>query len=372
MTGDLVAFPAAVHAGIWKVFPAVVLVCAAAFGGCGSREAGETGLNQTAEKLSFSSRVETDSASGKQVVVLRQEGGHALEARICPGAGANLFSLVFDEVPLILGPESLATFDGSEYGMPVLYPTPCRIPWGKFSFEGRSFDFGVNREDTWIHGLVRATAWEYAEPTSDSLGARVTVTLDFFPDGPLYKKFGYDHSLSLEYSLDRWGLKISYAVKNRGAERLPFGLGFHPYFNYPGSRDEVYLSVPAKGRMEMTDLVPTGAIDKLEGLYDLTQPRQVAGLKLDDVFVGMVPERPAVLEWRSSGVRLTLTSSAEFTHLIVYDQPENSFFCVENLTCSPDAHNLYAKGFAEESHLLIVPPGGESRGWVQYVIEGIK
>ena len=356
----------------WMSIPALALFLVFALNGCGRRESGQTEPGRTMEKLSFSAAVETDSASGKQVVVLRREGGHTLEARICPAAGANLFSLVYEGVKLILGPQSLAAFNGSEYGIPVLYPTPCRIPQGKFSFEGSKFDFGVNREDTWIHGLVREAIWEYSELVSDSLAARVTMTIDFSPGGPLYNKFDFEHSLSLEYSLDRWGLKISYAVKNRSAERLPFGLGFHPYFNYPASRDEIYLTVPATGRMEMTELVPTGIITKLEGMYDLSQPRQVSSLKMDDVFTGMLPERPAVLEWRSSGVRLILTASKEFTHLIVYDQPENSFFCVENLTCAPDAHNLYAKGFAGESHLLIVPPGGESRGWVQYAIEGMK
>ena len=100
-------------------------------------------------------------------------------------------------------------------------------------------------------------------------------------------------------------------------------------------------------------------------------PRKANALHFD-VFTGMVPEKPAVIEWRESGVKLTLRASSEFTHMIVYDQPENPFFCVENLTCSPDAHNLYAKGFPEESGLKIVPPGGKSTGWVHYVVEGRK
>jgi len=42
-----------------------------------------------------------------------------------------------------------------------------------------------------------------------------------------------------------------------------------------------------------------------------------------------------------------------------------------NLTASPDAHNLFAKGFEKESGLIVVPPGGESRGWVRYALEKI-
>ncbi len=89
----------------WMAISALALFLVFALGGCRSREPKKPALNQTPERLSFSSRVETDSSSGKKVVVLRLEGGHELEARICPEAGANLFSLVFDGVKLILGPE---------------------------------------------------------------------------------------------------------------------------------------------------------------------------------------------------------------------------------------------------------------------------
>ena len=44
-------------------------------------------------------------------------------------------------------------------------------------------------------------------------------------------------------------------------------------------------------------------------------------------------------------------------HLICYSPAGKPFVCVENLSCAPDAQNLYAKGFAELSGLSIVAPG---------------
>jgi aldose 1-epimerase len=339
--------------------------------GCGRKD---TGTQAPATgKFTYNFRVEKDSQSGHTVVALVRQGGkRSLEARIAPYAGANLFGFSYGKTELILGPASLEKFDGSRFGTPVLYPTPCRIPGGKFTFLGRKFDFGINRNDTHIHGLVRSQPWQYETPRVDENGVSFCTWVDFAPGSPLYKKFGYDHTLSLVYSLDERGLRIAYEVANRASEPLPYGFGFHPYFNYPGAREEVFLKVPAAGYMVMENLIPTGGIEKLAGKYDLRLPARVADVVLDDVFTGMVPDHPATIEWRASGVRLTLEASRQFTHLIVYDQPENAFFCVENLTCSPDAHNLYAKGFPEESGLKIAPPGGKSTGWVHYVVEELK
>jgi len=147
----------------------------------------------------------------------------------------------------------------------------------------------------------------------------------------------------------------------------------HPFFNFPGPRREVYLSVPAGQHMELENLVPTGRLLQVEGTsYDLRQPRSMAELTVDNVWFGMKTEQPAYIEYRQAGIRLTLKASEEFTHLVVYVQPENPFACVENLTSCPDAQNLYSRGFEEESHLLVVPPNGVSRGWIHYVIEPLE
>jgi len=53
--------------------------------------------------------------------------------------------------------------------------------------------------------------------------------------------------------------------------------------------------------------------------------------------------------------------------MVVYTQ-QPAFFCVENQTCSTDAHNLYARGLKDISHLLTVRPGSKDTGWVHYLL----
>lgn len=315
---------------------------------------------------------EQDPRIGGQAVVLRCDGAHTLEARIAPSAGANLYSLSYDSRELIYLPDTLSVFDGSRYGTPVLYPTPCRIPGGKFTFGGENFDFGINRDDTHIHGLVRDAEWQWEPPVVEGNEAVFSAWIDFEPDTPLYVKFPFRHRLILTFALHAEGLKISFAVKNRDSRPLPFGLGFHPYWNYVGGREDIWLSAPVSDRMELENLTPTGRLIPVTGTtFDISHPVEVYRIRMDDVFYRMEPGLTALIDHRRSKTQLTLNVSRQFGHLIVYAQPENPFFCVENLTASPDAHNLHARGFPDESGLIAVPPHSETSGWIEYVVETV-
>ncbi len=312
---------------------------------------------------------ETLQSGGKTVVMLKRGGEAALAVEICPEAGANMFSMVYDGRELIQGPENMGEFDGGSRGTPVLYPAPNRVAGGKFSFEGRSFDWGINDKDRFLHALVRDVPWKFEIGPASEDGISVECWIDFTPGTELYEKFAFEHRLSLIYSLDEQGVMVRYRVQNRDERTLPFGFALHPYFNFLGSRESAILRVPAQAHMEAIDLMPTGKLEPLAGApFDITEPTPVPELVLDDVYWGMQQEQPAWIEYREAGIRVELASSAEFTHMVVYIQPRNNFFCVENQTCSTDAHNLHARGLTEESNLLLAGAGETSEGWIHYRI----
>ncbi|MBN1422590.1 MAG: aldose 1-epimerase [Planctomycetes bacterium] len=295
-----------------------------------------------------------------------------IAAWIAPAAGANLFRLMIGGTDLLRHPASLRDLPGAGYGNPILYPTPNRIRGGVFRFRGREFRFNdPGRTGNFIHGLVNRIAWSYEPPRAAADGADVRMSLEIEPGHPIHAKFPYRHTLSMTYSLARDGVRCAFRVENRDAEALPFGLGFHPYFLYLGERKDTRLCVPARRRMQATpDLLPTGVLEPLDGAaFDLREPRSLEGVVLDDVFWGLEPARPAWFESASAGIRVTFQATDAFTHMVVYSPPGRPFFCVENQTCSTDAHNLHERGLTEEAHLLVVPPGGKAEGSVTYRIE---
>jgi aldose 1-epimerase len=317
--------------------------------------------------------VETDVRSGLKVVVLKYADparpGMGLECRIAPEAGSNLDSLKVDGTELLVQPEKLG-LPALRYGCPILFPTPNRVRDSKFTFDGQSYSFKANERTHFIHGLVHSLKWNIRNPSADSKSAWVETFLDWDSGVPDFGLFPIKHRLTMKFALNSQGVKLSFMVDNHDQKRLPFGLAFHPWFQILGSRAETYLRVPAQKHMEAEGLLPTGNLEDLDGSpYDLRVPVSLANLRLDDVYWGMLPEQTPGYEARDKGLKVTLGASKEFTHMVVFTPLGKPFFCMENQTCSTDAHNLHARGLQKEANLLIVDPGKSLSGWLYVKVE---
>jgi aldose 1-epimerase len=298
------------------------------------------------------------------VVVLR---GPAIEARVAPDVGGNLFSLRSGDDEILVQPEKLADLAQNRTGTPILFPTPNRVRDAAFEFEGRRFEFEANSGKNFIHGLVRQRPWQHGAPKASARGASVEVWIDWDDAQPQFARFPIRHRLLVTYTLVRDGVRIAYRVDNRDQQRLPFGFGLHPWFRVPGERKDVALQVPAARVMEAVDKLPTGKLLPVAGTrHDLRKPVPLEALDLDDVYFGLAPSALPAFEWRDRGLRVTLGASREFTHLVVYTPPGKPFFCMENQTSSTDAHNLHGRGLRNEAHLIVVEPGKSARGQIDW------
>jgi aldose 1-epimerase len=331
--------------------------------------------NAKMSKSAFSAEVERDTKTGWNIVVLKYSspGAEKLEARIVPDAGSNLYSLKVGGTELLVQPAEWGVTPSLRYGFPVLFPTPNRVRDSKFTFDGQTYTFAPNERTNFIHGLVHMLPWQSAAPSSDADSASVETFLDWDSRQKGFGSFPIQHRLSLRFALDAHGVKLTFTVQNRDDKRLPFGLGFHPWFQILGSRAETYVCVPAQKHMQAEGLLPTGKLETLDGSpYDLRKPVSLEQLKLDDVYWGLNPDAAPRYEARDKSIRVTLIGSSEFTHMVVYTPAERPFFCMENQTCSTDAHNLHSRGLAKEAHLLIADKGKSISGWVYVKVERTK
>jgi len=292
--------------------------------------------------------------------------GRTVIARIVPAGGSNLVSLEVDGTEMLRTPPKISQAAGVGYGIPILYPTPNRVRDSRFMFDGRTFQFKPNERSNFIHGLVNRAEWKADPPVMRSDGVSLKTYIDFDQKSPNFSLFPILNRLTMTYALATDGILMGFAVENRDGRPLPFGFGLHPYFRILGDRGQTYLQVPAERHMEAEGLLPTGKLQSLEGApFDLRQPTSLADLKLDDVYWGMVPERPAGYEFRDRGIRVTLEASELFTHAVVYTPQGRPYFCIENQTCSTDAHNLHGQGFEREAHLIVLKPGESATGSVR-------
>jgi aldose 1-epimerase len=312
-------------------------------------------------------KMATDAESGLQTIGVAR-GDTAI--KVAPEAGANVFSIRFKGIELLKQPKSLKDLPGFMYGVPVLYPTPNRVRGGVFTFGGQKFSFPPNDHGNFLHGLVHSAAWRWHGIENSRDLATATLELPFAPGAEQYKLFPIPHALQLAIRVAKDSVRWTYTVDNRkGDKSVPYGFALHPWFLYQGARKDTFVTIPATHVMEATkDMLPTGKLIDLaaHSELDAREPRSLEGFVRDDVYFGTEPSRPAVIDFRGPRLKITLSASEQFNHLVLYSPKGQPWFCLEDQTCSTDAHNLFAQGLRKESNLLVVEPGKTATGWIEF------
>lgn len=313
-----------------------------------------------------------DLESGWTLYTLRQ-GTTVVE--VVPAAGCNARSITVDGTSYLRPAPSLRDLRGTKFGVPVLYPTPNRVRDSKMTFNGRDYYFTPNNGAHFLHGLVHSEAWdvELVRERVDRRGSSEPVSeleasFTFAPGKPWFDLFPHPHVLRLTIGVRAGSVRWTYTVDNSdGTTTVPFGFALHPWFLHLGPRNQTMLTVPATHWMEAFELIPTGRLVELsETPYDLGQPRPLENFFVDDVYFGVDASTPSVIDYQSVGKRIELSCSEDFTHMVVFTPSDREAFCVENQTCSTDAHNLHDRELTKASHLLQVSPGETHSGWIEY------
>lgn len=238
-------------------------------------------------------------------------------------------------------------------GIPVLFPFPNRIRAGRFRWGGVSYQLPRNDPAgrNAIHGFACRHPWRVIDQGADGHGAWLTGEFHARRDAPEMLQFWpADHRLRLTIRLLPSRLRLEAQVDNPAGDTkraLPFGLGYHPYFCWPGDPARAWVQIPAAGFWALQENLPLGKVGEVEGRLDLRSPRRLADLQLDDVLTQLDSCRrdPGTgLLWRGSigedGSELQLYTSPAFTELVVFTPPHRQAVCLEPYTCVTDAINL--------------------------------
>jgi len=293
--------------------------------------------------------------------------GHEVVAGVQPMCGANLVSLRIDGQEYLHYDEEALLGDEERFtGCFIMFPTPCRVPDGRYEFAGRTVTQIKGGRLHTIHGLVRDEAFAF-----ELTDGGIDLSLDITPDHPVHEGFPFPGRLSVSLRLLETGLEYSFSFENCGPSPAPVGFGLHPFWRIPGRREDVYLSVPCAQTMVLENLIPTGATEEAAGTpLDLRHGRCLEGLDLDNVFLGRTGGEPARIEYRDLRKSMTLRADEIFSHQIVYCPPGEPFVCLENLTCAPNAVNLQSAP-AETSGFRVIEPGRSLSGTTRFIVEDL-
>ena len=210
-----------------------------------------------------------------------------------------------------------------------LIPFSNRIAEGRFRWNGRDHTIAPNFPGSDhphpLHGFGWLAAWEVLEASSSH------ALLDHcYPGG----EWVWPYRAIQEVRLSPGGLELSLSLTNLGAEQMPAGIGFHPFF--PRTRQTRYRGLHRGEWHNDQDCIPV-KLDLGDALRDWWDGAPVGSRNVDTVFAG----REGVLEidWPERGLGLTLECSDSLPFTVVYTPENADWFCVEPVSHMTDAVN---------------------------------
>lgn len=260
---------------------------------------------------------------------------------VIPDNGANIVDLALKGTFVLDGYSNADDLkERKEYKSEILAPFPNRLAKGKFNFEGQDYNFPINdiEHGHALHGFVANKSFEIIEEEiSDSLFLKLKYT---YREDDNYFPFKFD--LFVSYRIIENQFHVKFEVENRGGKKLPFGIGWHPYFIFKPNEKASIESCPMEQLLMDHDMIPNGVVEQRKFDIDLIEK-----LKLDDTFIIDSFDRKAFLIFRrslNSGKILTLKFKSEqesnaFKYLQLYHNPGSDSIAMEPMSCNVDALN---------------------------------
>ncbi|MGI8548826.1 MAG: aldose 1-epimerase [Gemmatimonadaceae bacterium] len=189
-----------------------------------------------------------------------------------------------------------------------------------------------------MHGLALASAAGHLKRETTSDYDQISGSLDAGDFGGHWlstTRVSYVNTLSAD------AFTVSITAENVGAEQLPMGIGWHPYFALPSRRrEQARVHVPATERALVNnydEVLPTGGVVPVAGTpYDFSAPNGVAlgDLYLDDCFVGLLKNGDGstvceIIDPEASYGLRVIATSADVTAVQVYAPPDKTFVALE-------------------------------------------
>jgi aldose 1-epimerase len=305
-----------------------------------------------------------DRETGWSTIHVRRNN---LQLMIVPAAGANVCSLSYAGQQLLHQAPSLPKLLGFHYGIPLLYPTPGRVPGGLVQWEGTRCQFRDRAGLGAIHGVACQVPWDLVGFHESSAAATILCEHRFDEDSAAFAEFPFPHQLQLTLQVTDQSVRWELAVDNRyGDHSIPFGWGLHPWFRREREADPVRITVPVAHHCELHEGIATGK-------YLSASPQSNALLSgmtldyesLDDVFVVNETTPAAVIDNLATETRICLSADMGTRFVVIYAPAGQPWYCVENWSSAPGALAAAVHGSAEQSGLCVVSPGNLVRRWIE-------
>ncbi len=237
------------------------------------------------------------------------------------------------------------------YKSAKLIPFPNRIKDGKYVFKGRTNQLPVNHlaENHAIHGLLYNKPFLVKKVSNNN--SLALLELEYLYNNEL-EGYPFRFLLRLEYSFSINGLKMNTTVINQGNSEIPFADGWHPYFTFQETVDNLSLLIPGSRKIEVDNrMIPTGTKSETENynkllkigdsLFDTTY--QIENENISTTKLYSAKKNVNIHVWQETGLN-------KYNYMQIYIPPDRSSVAIEPMTSAADAFN-------NGEGLIILKPG---------------
>ena len=303
--------------------------------------------------------VNTKEENGFEIVVLSDNASRT-SVEIIPACGAILhaFNISYADGSLnvIDSYESKKEFDkkveGKGFKSCKLSPFVCRLKEGRYEFGETEYTiekFYLGNHA--LHGIIYDTAFDIVKLDAGTEKASVEL---LFAYKATDKGFPFNYDCRVIYELQQNNtLQITTAVKNQESVAIPVADGWHPYFSFGGSINDLELSFQSNEMLEFDEeLIPTNKKLPYSAFKNL-QP--IGDTFFDNGFVVDFKSGQPIVLLRDivKNIQLEIQPGSSYPYLQIYTPDHRKSIAIENLSAAPDAFN-------NQMGLTILPAGQEA------------
>ncbi|MCI5080158.1 MAG: aldose 1-epimerase, partial [Saprospiraceae bacterium] len=221
-----------------------------------------------------------------------------------PGHGNMLTELVLDGVPLLDAPSTPEELRINRwYKNTLLFPFPNRLANGSYVWKDQRYHFDINEPstETALHGLGATKPMEVIGTRLNETDASIIVS---YTHDEVDECFPFAFTFEVIYQLsEKNGFECQFLVRNESMDSIPFGMGWHPYFQISEQVDEVKLKMPSCQMVGIDQrMLPTG---KLYDFDDFAEAKKVGVTVLDNCFKLKSPTQREEVQLESKKGKMT-------------------------------------------------------------------
>jgi len=244
-----------------------------------------------------------------------------------------------------------------------LSPFACRIKNARYNFGQKEYTiekFLLNGSA--LHGLLYDAIFVVTNKWADENAAGVALQYDYTGSD---KGYPFKYTCAITYELKKNNvLTVTTTITNNDEGLIPIQDGWHPYFSFGGSINDLQLEFQSKEILEFdAALIPTG---KLLPYQEFGALKKIGTREFDNCFTVNFAECQPLCVVRDTikKLQVEIYPGKTYPYLQIYTAPNRKSIAIENLSGAPNAFN---NGMG----LQVVSPGSSTNFIVTYKITSL-